>query len=146
MDNRAGYFKGYPRPSRNNAVETIHINPDVLSSLTRLPFRDNVFSLIIYDPPWMNISPSSWFHFRYDGWNRHTYALTTHWVNKEFHRVLQPHCTLLTKYQTPPTTAVAPLEDYLHKMTNFTYVLELTRDSKAGQSEAPVYWLVFVAK
>ena len=144
MDKRLGTFKGHPRQTR--MTETIHIHPTTVASLTKLPFRDNLFTLIIYDPPWMNISDTSWFHFRYDGWDRHTYALTTHHANNEFHRVLKPYCPLITKYQTPPKTAVSTLQDYIDKMSNFSLLLELTRSSHAGQSNAPVYWLVFVAK
>ena len=74
------------------------VKPDVVCDFTDLPFEDNRFKLVVFDPPHLkNIGENSWFALRYgrldDGWEQ---MLRDGF--KECMRVLEPNGILIFKW------------------------------------------------
>lgn len=45
---------------------TLSVNPDVVADFRKMPFEDNTFSLVVFDPPHlMRIGESSWMAKKY---------------------------------------------------------------------------------
>lgn len=76
----------------------LQIHPDVQCDFTQLPFEDNTFSLVVFDPPHIkNLSEDSWMRKAYgsldDGWQ--------HMIHDGFHecmRVLKQDGVLIFKW------------------------------------------------
>lgn len=76
----------------------LNIDPDILCDFTNLPFRDNTFSLVVFDPPHIeNLSQAAWMHKTYG-------SLDGDWrpmIHKGFDecmRVLKPDGVLIFKW------------------------------------------------
>lgn len=76
----------------------LEISPDVVADFTDMPFKDDRFSLVIFDPPHLNrAGPKSWLALKYG-------KLTGNWredMRKGFaecFRVLKPGGTLIFKW------------------------------------------------
>lgn len=78
--------------------QVINISPDVVCDFTDLPFEDNRFSLVVFDPPHLiNKSEKAWMVQKYG-------TLPINWQEtlskgyKECMRVLKPNGTLIFKW------------------------------------------------
>ena len=79
--------------------DTIDINPDVICDFTDLPFRDESFSLVVFDPPphLLNANQTAWLVKKYG-------SLDKNWpqmLHDGFHecmRVLKPDGVLIFKW------------------------------------------------
>ena len=78
--------------------QTIHISPDVVCDFKDLPFDDNSFYLVVFDPPHLvNKSDSAWMVKKYG-------TLPKNWQDElhrgfsECMRVLKPRGTLIFKW------------------------------------------------
>lgn len=79
-------------------VRNVIVNPDIIADFRDLPFEDNEFDLVIFDPPHLIYAGnSSWLKIKYG-------CLPKNWpsyINKGFKeclRVLKPTGTLLFKW------------------------------------------------
>ena len=79
-------------------IRTIEVNPDVVADFTHLPFNDNSFYMVVFDPPHLkNLGDTSWMAKKYG-------KLPQNWkevIRKGFDecmRVLKPHGTLVFKW------------------------------------------------
>ena len=79
-------------------VRNVIVNPDIIADFRDLPFEDNEFDLVIFDPPHLiHAGNSSWLKIKYG-------RLPEDWpnyINKGFReclRVLKPTGTLLFKW------------------------------------------------
>lgn len=75
------------------------IHPDVIADFTDLPFGDDSFSLVVFDPPHRAGLKDSWFLKRYGTYDTVEEMMDT--VAKGFHecmRVLKPHGVLVFKW------------------------------------------------
>ena len=77
---------------------TVDVNPDIVCDFTNLPFEDNTFSLVVFDPPHVKgLKETSWLAKEYG-------ALTDGWRDvlrcgyKECMRVLKPDGVLIFKW------------------------------------------------
>lgn len=80
------------------------INPDFICDFTNLPFDDNTFHLVVFDPPHLtNIGENSWMAKKYG-------KLTDTWPSmikdgfSECFRVLKPNGTLIFKWNETDIT------------------------------------------
>lgn len=86
------------KSTKNDSVRTCEIHPDIVADFTNLPFEDNSFYHVVFDPPhlqrlgetsWMakkyGILPENWKPLIHDGF----------W---ECMRVLKPYGTLIFKW------------------------------------------------
>lgn len=79
-------------------IRTIEINPDVVADFTDMPFKDNSFYMVVFDPPHMkSLGENSWMAKKYG-------RLPDNWQEvirdgfKECMRVLKPNGTLVFKW------------------------------------------------
>ncbi len=97
IDNRSevGQFKD------RDYIRNVVVAPDIIGDFRKLPFEDNEFDLVIFDPPHLiNAGDKSWLKIKYgrlpkDDWQSY--------INKGFQeclRVLKPTGTLLFKWSS----------------------------------------------
>lgn len=97
IDNRSevGQFKD------RDYIRNVVVAPDIIGDFRKLPFDDNEFDLVIFDPPHLiNAGDKSWLKIKYgrlpkDDWQSY--------INKGFQeclRVLKPTGTLLFKWSS----------------------------------------------
>ena len=79
-------------------IRTIEINPDIIADFTELPFNDNSFNMVVFDPPHLKtLGETSWMAKKYG-------KLPNNWkevISKGFDecmRVLKPNGTLIFKW------------------------------------------------
>ena len=96
IDNRSevGQFKN------RDYIRNVVVAPDIIGDFRKLPFDDNEFDLVIFDPPHLiNAGDKSWLKIKYG-------CLPEDWpsyINKGFQeclRVLKPTGTLLFKWSS----------------------------------------------
>lgn len=79
-------------------IRTIEVNPDIVADFTNLPFEDNTFYQVVFDPPHLKtLGKTSWMAKKYgklpDDWK----PLILAGFN-ECMRVLKPYGTLIFKW------------------------------------------------
>lgn len=74
------------------------VNPDVLADFTDMPFDDESFSLVVFDPPHLlRAGPNSWLAKKYGKLNE-SWPTMLHDGFDECMRVLKPSGTLIFKW------------------------------------------------
>ena len=129
IDKRREILVADTREGRREIV----INPDILADFKSLPFPDNEFSLVVFDPPHTHAGPNSWTRKKYGallpGWREEISAGFA-----ECFRVLHPGGTLIFKWNE-------------HRVPVST-VLSLTPEKPLfGQrcgTTAKTHWIVFM--
>ncbi|WP_232093927.1 class I SAM-dependent methyltransferase [Serratia ureilytica] len=77
----------------------LHIKPDVLLDFRALPFNDEQFSLVVFDPPHLEFAgETSWLRAKYGVLNRETWRDDLAKGFSEAFRVLKPMGTLIFKW------------------------------------------------
>ena len=92
--------------------QTIHIKPDVVMDFRKLPFKDNYFDLVIFDPPHLpGLSEKSWIRKKYGVLDKDTWQEDIRKGFEECFRVLRPSGTLVFKWNefSIPTSEVLKL-------------------------------------
>ena len=93
------------------------IDPDLLCDFSKLPFRDETFALVVFDPPHLKgTGPRGWMRLKYGGLDQQWEEMLRAGFSECF-RVLKPHGTLCFKWSTVDVplrrvlalTPVAPL-------------------------------------
>lgn len=95
-DKRTEHFDGVfgTTPKKRN----INIDPDVVCDFTDLPFDDNTFSLVVFDPPHVQgLKETSWIAKEY-GVLSHDWREILKGGYKECMRVLKPDGVLIFKW------------------------------------------------
>lgn len=78
---------------------TLSINPDVLMDFRDMPFADETFSLVSFDPPHLvNAGPKSWQAAKYGRLSKDTWREDLSAGFAECFRVLKPHGVLIFKW------------------------------------------------
>lgn len=82
----------------------LKVNPDIVADFKNIPFSDNSFNLVIFDPPHLlKVGENSWLCKKYG-------KLSKDWENeikqgfKECFRILKPNGTLIFKWATRDIT------------------------------------------
>lgn len=129
VDKRSEELIADTREGRRHIV----IAPDRIEDFTALPFPDNTFALVVFDPPHTSAGPNSWTAKKYG-------RLSQNWRDEisagfsECFRVLCPKGTLIFKWNE-------------HRVAVST-VLSLTPEKPLfGQrcgASAKTHWLVFM--
>lgn len=96
-DKRAESFGLYFGKGRTSLHEC-NVNPDIVCDFTNLPFEDNRFSLVIFDPPHLiNAKETAWLVKKY-GKLDETWPQMLHDGFAECMRVLKPDGVLIFKW------------------------------------------------
>ena len=66
LDNRIEHDSKIWKSTKGNSVRTLSVDPDVLADFTDMPFPDNSFKLVVFDPPHMiHLGETSWMKKKY---------------------------------------------------------------------------------
>nr|DAR79249.1 MAG TPA: Methyltransferase domain [Caudoviricetes sp.] len=78
---------------------TINVNPDIVADFTDLPFEDNEFDLIVFDPPHLiNAGNTSWLVKKYGKLDKQNWSEVITKGFSECNRVLKDNGTLVFKW------------------------------------------------
>ena len=98
MDCREEHDTAIWRSTKNDSVRTLNVEPDVIADFTAMPFEDNTFELVVFDPPHLiKVGETAWLKKKYG-------KLTEDWPRMihdgfwECMRVLKPYGTLVFKW------------------------------------------------
>lgn len=108
------------------SAKTLEVKPVVLADLKKLPFRDNVFDSIVFDPPHFSCGINSFLRKYYGSWDHQEVKASLKAANVEFARVLRDGGQLLLKIM--PTD----LETYHKMLTNFVFYIPMKTVRPAG--------------
>ena len=86
------------RPRDRGKTRIIEIKPDVIADFTNLPFEDNSFYMVVFDPPHLKtLGATSWMAKKYGKLPKDWQSLI-HDGFTECMRVLKPYGTLVFKW------------------------------------------------
>ena len=102
------------------AKAEVIIHPTVLADMRWLPFRENIFDCIIFDPPHMECGLTSWLGKYYGRWTQSESIQITRKANEEFKRVLRPRGLLVLKVMPKQ------FRTYEAVLKNFVFFLPIT--------------------
>lgn len=107
------------------------INPDVLGDFRDIPFPDNTFRLVVFDPPHLiHAGEKSWLAKKY-GVLESTWERDIHQGFSECMRVLKPGGTLIFKWNEEQIKARAILN-------------AIGQEPLFGNKRAKTHWMVFI--
>ncbi len=92
----------------------LHIHPDVIADFRALPFADNIFAQVVFDPPnLLRVGENAWMGKKYGALNRDTWRDDLRAGFSEAFRVLWPNGTLIFKWNETqiPTKEILELTD-----------------------------------
>lgn len=109
----------------------LEIKPDIVADFRNIPFKDNSFKLVVFDPPHLlRAGENSWLKKKYG-------KLGQEWQNdlkkgfEECFRVLEPYGTLIFKWN--------------EEQIKLSEILKLTNVRPLfGNKRAKTHWLVFI--
>jgi SAM-dependent methyltransferase len=77
----------------------LEIKPNIMGDFRNMPFEDNTFNLVIFDPPHLlNAGDKSWLALKYGKLNRETWKEDIKLGFRECFRVLKSNGTLIFKW------------------------------------------------
>lgn len=98
MDCREEHDTAIWKSTKNDSARTLNVYPDVLADFTKMPFPDNSFYLVVFDPPHLQkVGENAWLRKKYG-------KLPEDWQSLirdgfwECMRVLKPNGTLIFKW------------------------------------------------
>lgn len=110
----------------------INVNPDVVGDFRNMPFEDNSFYHVVFDPPHLlRAGPKSWLGKKYGKLDTATWPQDLKRGFDECMRVLKPNGTLVFKWN----------EDQI-KLKDVLEVFDAT--PLYGNKRAKTHWIVFM--
>ena len=108
------------------------IKPDIIADFKDMPFEDNTFYLVIFDPPHLKqAGKNSWLAKKYGTLDKQTWPQDIRQGFNECMRVLKPNGTLIFKWN----------EEQI-KLKDILKVIEYK--PLFGNKRAKTHWLVFM--
>lgn len=66
MDNRDEDGTMIWKSTKNNSVRRLNVHPDLIADFTNMPFKDETFYLVVFDPPHLlHIGENAWLKKKY---------------------------------------------------------------------------------
>lgn len=121
------------RPLRGT-VEYTETDPDIVADFTQLPFPDNTFSLVVFDPPHFVRSGNPGYLAKKYGWLDVDWKDTLRKGFSEGFRVLKPGGVLIFKW----TDTETPVKEVLALTTQ-----KVLFGHKSGK-QSRTHWLSFI--
>lgn len=102
MDKREANYSLGTYPTKNGDKERLlTVSPDVVADFRSMPFDDNRFYMVVFDPPHLIYAgKDSWLAKKYGTLNRDTWQDDLQQGFSECMRVLKPNGTLIFKWNT----------------------------------------------
>lgn len=98
MDKRVEHGTAIWKSTKNDSVRKLDVEPDVVADFTNMPFEDNSFHLVLFDPPHLNqVGDNAWLAKKY-GKLDENWPKMIHDGFRECMRVLKPCGTLIFKW------------------------------------------------
>ena len=98
MDCREEHDVQIWKSTKNNSARTLDVEPDIIADFTKMPFEDNYFELVVFDPPHLKqIGENAWMRKKY-GKLGEDWPTMIHDGFFECMRVLKPYGTLIFKW------------------------------------------------
>ena len=98
MDCREEHDTAIWKSTKNDSVRTLSVEPDVIADFTDMPFEDNTFNLVVFDPPHLlHVGDNAWMKKKY-GKLPADWKPVIHDGFWECMRVLKPGGTLIFKW------------------------------------------------
>lgn len=98
MDCREEHDVAIWKSTKNDSVRTLDVDPDVIADFTAMPFEDNTFELVVFDPPHLiRLGDTAWLKKKY-GKLKDDWPKMIHDGFWECMRVLKPFGTLIFKW------------------------------------------------
>ena len=108
------------------------VNPDILADFRDIPFKDNTFYLVVFDPPHLiKAGDNSWLAKKYGKLNENTWKDDIKQGFNECMRVLRRNGTLVFKWN----------EEQI-KLTEILKIIE--HKPLFGNKRSKTHWLVFM--
>ncbi len=133
MDVRSGEFWYHNKYDKKHDRVT-RVKPTVIADMQHIPFQDGLFSMILFDPPHADFSPTSYFYKRYGSMKDEQF--NTLKINDEFLRVLKKDGILLAKIFDKRK------KQLLKILPGFRPFLNISHKSKSYKSNGTVSWLL----
>ena len=96
--------------SQKSGLRTIEVKPDLIADFTEMPFEDEKFAMVVFDPPHLKtLGKKSWMAKKY-GVLLPTWQLDIKAGFEECIRVLEPYGTLIFKWNENEITVPEILE------------------------------------
>jgi hypothetical protein len=106
--------------------KTFEVKPLVLADLKKLPFQDNVFDSIVFDPHHFACGINSFLRKYYGSWDHTEVKESVKCANVEFARVLKDEHSLILKVMP------SDLDLYKNLLSNFVFYLPIKTVRPAG--------------
>ena len=103
-----------PDVSSKGGSRELVIDPDHQADFTALPFADQTFALVVFDPPHLErVGENAWMGKKYGRLNKDTWRDDLRAGFKEAFRVLRPHGVLIFKWNETqiPVSQILALTD-----------------------------------
>ena len=132
------YHSAYGWDKNRIGPDIVIIKPTIQADMRFLPFHDNCFDAVVFDPPHTNAGLGSWIWKRFGGWSQTEKIRTSRVANEEFKRVLKRNGFLIMK------TYRSDWPIYRALFTNFTFFLPIERRTGAfnKKSTRKILWAI----
>lgn len=108
------------------------IKPDIIGDFMQIPFKDNYFEMVIFDPPHLvKAGQNSWLAKKYEVLNKETWKDDIRQGFKECMRVLKSKGTLIFKWN----------EDQI-KLSQILNIIDYK--PLCGNRRSKTHWLIFI--
>lgn len=108
------------------------VKPDLIGDFRNMPFENNTFDLVVFDPPhFIQLGETSWMAQKYGVLNKETWKEDISKGFSEAFRVLKPNATLIFKWN--------------EEQVKLSEILKLTDVNPLfGNKRSKTHWIVFM--
>ena len=123
----------YPRYEELDSGHVVDVNPDCIADFRNIPFNNQSFDLVVFDPPHLvRAGDASWLAKKYGKLNKDTWEADLLQGFKECRRVMKQNATLIFKWN----------EDQI-KISEIKRLIDKTQlNLLFGNKRGKTHWLV----
>ena len=109
----------------------VNVDPDIQADFTNMPFNDESFDLVVFDPPHLiHAGETSWLAKKYGVLDKSTWPTVIHDGFNECNRVVKPNGTIVFKWN--------------EEQISFSNILKVIgRNPLFGDKRGKTRWVVF---